>query len=209
MKKHILLKSLAVALLIGSSFTLTAGTTVQAAKHKKREIATTDVQTDDNWNYPFNKDMQNGVHPLYASQKFGITNYARCLHPVSYFHDGWDFGVSEVGKKATVKAIHPGTVKEVRYGNGLGWFVWVVSPDHYVEIYQEGFSQKKDIAVKVGQEVQTGTKIGKLTGTHLHLGLTKTNKKYINQNGYPCGNWYKNNGTWLNPVATIKKNLND
>lgn len=207
MKRHALLCSLMTALLLGSSFLLKTNTT-QAAKSKKRETGVATVLTDSSWNYPFNKDIKNGVRPLAQAQEFGITNYARCLHPLSYFHDGWDFGVSEVGKKATVKAVHPGTVKEVRYGNGLGWFVWVISPDHYVEIYQEGFSHKKDISVQAGEQVQTGDKIGKLTGTHLHLGLSKTNKKYINKNGYPCGNWYKNNGTWLNPVATIAKNRN-
>lgn len=143
---------------------------------------------------------------MYNSQTFGNTDYARSLKPLSYFHDGWDFGWGEVGH-STVRAVHPGTVKSVSYGNGLGWFVWVVSPDNYVEIYQEGFNKKSNIKVKPGQEVKTGQAIGKLTGTHLHLGITKTNKKYINKHGYPCNNWNKNNGTWLNPVKTIEDNM--
>lgn len=60
---------------------------------------------------------------------------------------------------------------------------------------------------EVGQTVKTGQKIGKLTGSHLHLSLTKTNHKYINANGFPCNNWFINNGTWLNPVKVIQKNL--
>ena len=57
---------------------------------------------------------------MYKAQTFGMTDYARSLSPLSYFHDGWDFGFSEVGH-STVKAIHPGTVKEVRQAPGLGW----------------------------------------------------------------------------------------
>lgn len=207
MKKHKkFLLTLAATLALTTTFTL--GNQTEAAKKKKRDINIEQVENQNSdWSYPFAKNIKNGVKPMYESQTFGITDYARSLNPLSYFHDGWDFGVSEVGKNSTVKAIHPGTVKEVNYGNGLGWFVWVVSDDKYVEIYQEGFNSKNDISVKPGQEVKTGQKIGKLTGTHLHLGLTKTNKKYINKNGYPCNNWYKNNGTWLNPVKTITKEL--
>lgn len=199
--------TLTAILALSSAFTF--NNNVQAAKHKKKDLtpSTELVQGQDSWNYPFNKDIKNGVHPMYEAQTFGITDYIRSYNPLSYFHDGWDFGISEVGKNATVKAIHPGTVKKVAYGNGLGWFVWVTSPDKYVEIYQEGFASKNDIKVKAGQEITTGQKIGKLTGTHLHLGLTKTNHKYINQNGFPCNNWNHNVGTWLNPIKTIQKNL--
>lgn len=172
--------------------------TVKTTKKKAKKLT---------WGYPFAVQKKKGVRPMYNSQTFGITDYARSYNPLSYFHDGWDFGVSEVGKKATVKAIHPGTVKEVKYGAGLGWYVWVISDDKYVEIYQEGFNSKKDIKVKAGQKIKTGQKIGKLTGTHLHLGLTKTTHKYINKNGYPCNNWYRNVGTWMNPVKMIEKNV--
>lgn len=159
-----------------------------------------------NWGYPFAKLTKKGVHPMYQSQTFGYTNYARSYNPLSYFHDGWDFGWSEVGH-STVKAVHPGKVVKVAYGNGLGWFIWIESPDKYVEIYQEGFKRKKDIKVKQGKHIKTGQRIGKLTGSHLHLGLTKTNKNYINKYGFPCNNWYLNNGTWLNPVKTIQNNI--
>ena len=165
-----------------------------------------DAAKKESWNYPFARLNKNGVRPMYNAQIFGQTNYLRSIKPKSYFHDGWDFGWSEVGH-STVKAIHPGTVQKVAYANGLGWFVWVISPDNYVEIYQEGFKHKKDISVKPGKYVKTGQKIGKLTGTHLHLGLTKTNKKYINRYGFPCENWYRDVGVWLNPIKTIQRNL--
>lgn len=143
---------------------------------------------------------------MYNAQTFGITNYMRSTTPPSYFHDGWDFGFSEVGH-SNVYAIHQGTVKKVAYGNGLGWFIWVISPDNYVEVYQEGFNKKKDIYVKTGQKIKLDQKIGKLTGSHLHLGVTQTNKDYINKYGFPCKNWNVNNGTWLNPIEVIKSNL--
>lgn len=200
MKKHRKLLTIFAAFLMSTSLF-----TGLAAKNSPSVQAASSSSTK-SWDYPFTELDKKGVRPMYESQVYGITDYARCLNPLSYFHDGWDFGWGEVGR-STVKAIHPGKVKEVAYGNGLGWFVWVVSPDKYVEIYQEGFNKKKDISVKAGQTVKTGQKIGKLTGSHLHLGLSKTTKKYINQHGYPCGNWYKNNGTWLNPVSTIKKNI--
>ncbi|MFC2694085.1 MAG: M23 family metallopeptidase, partial [Lactobacillus crispatus] len=168
---------------------------------------TTEVQPKNlKWAYPFKANKKNGVRPMYNAQTFGITNYMRSTTPPSYFHDGWGFGFSEVGH-SNVYAIHQGTVKKVAYGNGLGWFIWVISPDNYVEVYQEGFNKKKDIYVKTGQKIKLGQKIGKLTGSHLHLGVTQTNKDYINKYGFPCKNWNVNNGTWLNPIEVIKSNL--
>lgn len=196
----------AALLTLASSFTFSSSTTEAAKKKKDINVEQTEQIENNSWGYPFAKLDKNGVNPMYNAQIFGNTNYARSLKPLSYFHDGWDFGWGEVGH-STVRAIHPGTVKKVAYGSGLGWFVWVVSPDKYVEIYQEGFNKKKDVSVKAGQTVETGQKIGKLTGSHLHLGVTKTTKKYINAHGYPCNNWFINNGTWLNPVKTIEKNM--
>lgn len=203
MKKSLL--SIAALAALTSSFIFGANTTHADEQTTNTENSSVSIKND--WSYPFAKNNKNGVRPMYNAQIFGNTDYARSINPLSYFHNGWDFGWGEVGH-STVEAIHPGTVKQVAYGSGLGWYVWVVSPDNYVQIYQEGFNNKKDISVKPGQTVKTGQKIGKLTGSHLHLGLTKTNKKYINVYGAPCNNWYKNNGTWLNPVKTIEKNIN-
>lgn len=154
------------------------------------------------WTYPFARLRHQPLRPWWG-QQYGITGYLRSRHPISYFHDGYDFGHSQVGYRP-VHAIHSGTVYRVAYGNGLGWFVWVVSPDNYVEIYQEGFKHKRDIRVKTGQQLKLGQVVGRLTGSHLHLGITETSKPYINKHGYPCGNWYKNNGTWLNPTKYFK-----
>lgn len=216
MKKHKLITISAIAILAGNfiGFTKTVHAAdnittqdVISSTNNEKDNTTESKKVKNTWGYPFAIQKKKGIRPMYNSQTFGMTDYARSLNPLSYFHDGWDFGVSEVGKKASVKAIHPGTVKEVRYGAGLGWYVWVISDDGYVEIYQEGFNSRKDIKVKSGQKVKTGQKIGKLTGTHLHLGLTRTTKKYINAQGFPCNNWYRNVGTWLNPVSMIEKHV--
>lgn len=202
-KSKKILTSLAAAFTLGS--TLLTTTVSAAGATSTNNSSTTQVSSNikNEWVYPFAKNEKYGVRPMYRAQTFGKTDFARSIKPLSYFHNGWDFGWGEVGR-STVNAIHPGTVQKVAYGNGLGWFVWVVSPDNFVEIYQEGFKKKKDIYVKPGQQVKAGQKIGKLTGTHLHLGVTTTDSNYINKNGFPCENWWKDNGTWLNPITVIK-----
>lgn len=47
-----------------------------------------------------------------------------------------------------------------------------------------------------------------MTSSHLHLGLTKTTKDYINKHGFPCKNWNVDNRTWLNSINVIKKYYN-
>lgn len=197
------------AVLLGSSLSasvVSADTVDNSSNTTTNVTSQTPAKKTYKWAYPFKVCDKYGVRPMYNSQTFGITDYMRSINPPSYFHDGWDFGHSEVGY-SPVYAIHEGTVKKVAYGSGLGWFIWVISPDKYVEVYQEGFNKKSDIYVKTGQKIKVGQKIGKLTGSHLHLGLTKTTKNYINKAGFPCNNWNVNNGTWLNPISTIKKYL--
>ncbi|KAA8815003.1 M23 family metallopeptidase, partial [Lactobacillus crispatus] len=163
MKFRKLIISLLGTALLTSSVGLS--TTTASADTLDDSQNTTEVQPKNlKWAYPFKANKKNGVRPMYNAQTFGITNYMRSTTPPSYFHDGWDFGFSEVGH-SNVYAIHQGTVKKVAYGNGLGWFIWVISPDNYVEVYQEGFNKKKDIYVKTGQKIKLGQKIGKLTGS--------------------------------------------
>lgn len=195
------------AALVSTSITTSASSIVSAdtiTDNSTIATETTAVKKTYKWTYPFKANDKYGVRPMSNAQVFGMTNYMRSVNPPSYFHDGWDFGHSEVGY-SPVYAIHAGTVKKVAYGSGLGWFIWVISPDKYVEVYQEGFTKKSDIYVKSGQKIKAGQKIGRLTGSHLHLGLTKTDKKYINQHGFPCNNWNVDNGTWLNPISVIQK----
>lgn len=168
----------------------------------KKKVAEKDI-----WGYPFAKCYTKKIKYL-SGQRYGKTDICRRTYPKkSYFHDGWDFGWSEVGNKAAVLAVHPGTVKKIAYVQGLDYYVWVVSDDGYVEIYQEAFLNRSDISVKVGQKLKLGQKIGRLTDSHLHLGVTKTSKDYITKKGHPYKNYYKDNGTWLNPMTIITTSL--
>ncbi|GAA3636107.1 M23 family metallopeptidase [Lactobacillus hamsteri] len=168
-------------------------------KAKKKHIAT--------WGYPFKRLYEKKI-AFKSGQEYGETDVMRRTKPKSYFHDGFDFGFSEVGH-SPVLAIHDGIVHKVHYRPGMGLYVWIISKDGYVEIYQEGFLNDYDIYVKKGQHVKLGQKIGKLTGSHIHLGVTKTDKHYIDKHGDPCGNWWKNNGTWLNPMKIINNDLKE
>lgn len=196
--------------LVGSSFNIANVVSADTAEDSSLAVTTENVKEKKTykWCYPFKVCEKHGVRSMFKAQTFGMTDYMRSSNPPYYFHDGWDFGYSEVGR-SNVYAIHAGTVKKVAYGSGLGWFIWVISPDKYVEVYQEGFTKKKDIYIKKGQKIKAGQKIGKMTGSHLHLGLTKTNKDYINKHGFPCKNWNVDNGTWLNPINVIKKYYNE
>lgn len=64
-----------------------------------------------------------------------------------------------------------------------------------------------DIYVKKGQKIKLGQKIGRLTGSHIHLGITKTDKDYIDKHGVPCHYYWKDNGTWLNPMKIIEDDI--
>lgn len=157
------------------------------------------------WGYPFERLYHKNIK-FKSGQEFGETDVLRRPDKKSYFHDGFDFGFSEVGH-SPVLAVHAGKVHKVKYRAGMGLYIWVISDDGYVEVYQEGFLSITDIYVKKGQHIKLGQKIGKLTGSHLHLGVTKTDKHYIDKHGDPCGNWWKNNGTWLNPMKIIKDDI--
>lgn len=159
------------------------------------------------WGYPFERLYEKDIK-FKSGQKFGKTDVLRRTNPKSYFHDGYDFGFSEVGH-SPVLAINSGIVHRVHFKPGMGLYVWVISKDGYVEIYQEGFLNDTDIYVKKGQHVKLGQKIGRLTGSHIHLGVTKTDKHYIDKHGDPCGNWWKNNGTWLNPMKIITDDIKE
>lgn len=152
------------------------------------------------WGWPFKsikskEDVENNS-PLPA-QHYGHTGYSRGSGD---FHDGWDFQSASWGGQDVV-AVHDGTVYKV--GNEVGWwYVWVKSSDGYNEIYQEGFNSRSDISVSEGDTVKVGDKIGTLTGTHLHLGITNKDIKSSVQSGY------SDDGTWLNPLDVISGSAN-
>ena len=175
------------------------------ATSKKVKKTTKKISHKVTWGYPFERLYHKQIK-FKSGQKFGETDILRRPDKKSYFHDGYDFGFSEVGH-SPVLAVHEGTVHKVKYRPGMGLYVWIISKDGYVEVYQEGFLSITDIYVKKGEHVKLGQKIGKLTGSHIHLGVTKTDKHYIDKHGDPCGNWWKNNGTWLNPMKIIEDDI--
>lgn len=110
------------------------------------------------WGYPFKKLYEKKIK-FKSGQKFGETDVIRRYYPTkSYFHDGYDFGFSEV-EHSTVYAVHAGTVHKVKYAPGLGLYVWVISKDGYVEIYQEGFLSITDIYVKKAKKLNLGKRL--------------------------------------------------
>ncbi|WP_251717381.1 M23 family metallopeptidase [Lactobacillus agrestimuris] len=172
--------------------------------HKVKKKKVVKKKVAETWIYPFKKLDEKKIN-FKSGQKFGETDVIRRVKPKSYFHDGFDFGFSEVGH-SPVFAIHDGVVHKVHFRPGMGLYIWVISPDGYVQVYQEGFLSITDIYVKKGEKVKMGQKIGRLTGSHIHLGLTKTDKNYIDKHGDPCKYWWKNNGTWIDPMKVITAN---
>lgn len=200
----VLIMAIAIKPLLNHANPLLSNQRISSAKTKKVEHKN-HYYSKSTWVYPFEKLNEKKIN-FKSGQRFGETDILRRPKSNSYFHDGYDFGFSEVGH-SPVFAIHEGTVEKVKFRPGMGLYVWIISKDGYVEVYQEGFLNDTDIYVKKGQHVDLGQKIGRLTGSHIHLGVTKTDKDYIDKHGDPCKNWYKNNGTWLNPMSIINNNL--
>lgn len=114
--------------------------------------------------------------------------------PPSGFHDGMDIGAAAQIPGHKVYACHSGTIVYSGYHSAaLLWLVILKTGKYYVW-YQEFTASGANIAVKVGQKVKAKQLIGNVTGTHLHIGITK--QKDMNQ---ALASWDKNNGTWLNP----------
>ncbi len=146
-----------------------------------------------NWTWPFHKPYTGSFE---EGQQFGQTSYHR--PGGSYFHDGFDFGSAIYGQGSDILAVSDG---EVIYtgvmGNGLGSVI-VLSIPPYQVMYQEFSTSTSDIFVQTGQHVTEGQRIGRLSASHLHLGITKENWQTA------LGSWSVDNGTWLNPITIIQ-----
>lgn len=150
-------------------------------------------KTSNPWGWPF---PSVGEGKFTGGQLFGV--HAGGEFRTNGFHNGLDFGnVDHPG--SSIHAIHGGTVTRIAWANGLKWYVLFHSSDGYNIVYQEAFSSKSNITVKVGQTVKTGAVIGTRTTDHLHVGVTKAgfdqalSKSFIND------------GTWLDPQKLIKE----
>lgn len=148
------------------------------------------------WGWPFPNIPKDGEPKWIDGQQYGYTSYPRGS---TNFHDGFDFGSSWYNGNAL--AVHPGTVHQISTYAGQWWFIWVKSNDGYNEIYQEGFNNG-DIYVHVGQQVNVGTPLARVTQSHTHIGITKQQIPVAYYHGYD------NDGTWLNPIQVIKDGIN-
>lgn len=137
------------------------------------------------WRLPFDGPLK----PFEEGQQFGNTSYPRGR---GYFHDGYDFGSAKYS--GDFKAVNDGKVIYASYyGYGLGTVIVLQIADYQV-MYQE-FGNT--IYVKVGDQVKAGQALGRLTTTHLHLGMTKQDWRTA------LGSWDLDNGTWVNPIPIL------
>lgn len=151
------------------------------------------------WGWPFKTIPKDGPTRYENGQQYGHTGMIR--GGGNDFHDGYDFGSAIVGAGQPILAVHDGKVFKV--ANDVGWwYVWVKSSDGYNEVYQEAFNGRGDIVVNEGDEVKVGDKIGTLSGSHLHLGITKKAITSSVQSGY------SDDGTWLDPIKIVKEGIN-
>ena len=153
------------------------------------------LKTLNKWGWPF---PSVGEGKFSSDQLFGVHvgNGRR-----NYFHDGLDFGsIDHPGSE--IHAIHGGTVMEVSYAAGIGWYVLTHSSDGYDIIYQEAFSSESKISVKKGQHIKTGSVIGNRDTNHVHIGVCK--KPYSWSMGFYKGHSFDPHWHWLDPLKLIK-----
>ena len=147
---------------------------------------------NDKWGWPF---PSAGEGRFSGAQLFGVN--AGGQFRMNGFHDGLDFGsIDHPG--AEVHAIHGGKVTQIGYTAGLDWYV-LVDTGEYLTVYQEAFSNRNNIQVQVGQQINVGDVIGRRDTSHLHIGVTRQHNFNI-----ALANSFNNNGTWLNPLDLIR-----
>lgn len=156
------------------------------------------------WVWPFST-IKESPKSLDGGQ-YGHTSYSRGS---TNFHDGFDFsnGLNGVHNGSAVLAVTSGKIYKVGYDSAAHYYIWEKAGDYNI-IYQEGFTYKDDIDVKKGDTVKIGQKIGTITDSHVHLGIT-TNKKNpaMNQTGSPVANGFDHPNCWLNPIKVIQHGL--
>ncbi|WP_056995164.1 phage tail protein [Limosilactobacillus equigenerosi] len=145
------------------------------------------------WGWPF-RGMNGAPTSWENGQQFGHTGWVRPGSGGSDFHDGFDFGSAHYS--GDILCVHGGTVTSVGYQAGF-MVVTVKSSDGLTTVYQE-FGNS--VSVRVGQSVKTGDVIGRLTTTHLHLGITTKDFATAFAHSFDEG------GGWLDPIKTIQSN---
>lgn len=143
---------------------------------------------DGSFGYPF-ACISGSYQPLDGGQ-FGHTSLPR---GGGDFHDGVDFsiGTSGITSGMDVLAVHSGTVKQI---NATGYDdVWIVGGGY--GILEQEFG---NVTVKAGDKVQKGDKIGTLTGSHCHVGVTKQTDQMKAE-----ASAYIDDGTWIDPLSLM------
>lgn len=145
-----------------------------------------------NWGWPFRKSYT-GMYE--EGQQFGNTAHPRGR---GFFHDGFDFGSAIYGSGSEILAVHEGEIIYTGYmGTELGSVI-ILSVPPYQVMYQEFSFSTSDIHVATGNRVSKGQVIGRLTSSHLHLGITQKDWRTA------LNSWDINDGTWLNPISIIQ-----
>ncbi|MDA3964926.1 M23 family metallopeptidase [Enterococcus thailandicus] len=137
------------------------------------------------WRLPFDGSLKS----YEEGQQFGNTSYPRGR---GYFHDGYDFGSAKYS--GDFKSVNDGKVIFAGYVSQEIEYAIVLQIADYQVMYQEFGST---IYVKTGDQVKVGHDLGKLTTTHLHLGITKQDWRTA------LGSWDIDNGTWINPIPIL------
>lgn len=162
--------------------------------HRRRETlvsSPTQSGTGGGWGSPF----PSLGHKQFASyQLFGVHSGGEFRQ--NGFHDGLDFGTA-IYPGSEVHCVHGAKVTRISYMGELGYYVVTHSDDGYNIDYQEAFSSKSQIKVKVGQYVKTGEVIGIRDEDHVHIGITKKDFDYALRYAFT------NNGTWIDPEPLI------
>lgn len=156
------------------------------------------------WTWPF-KSISETPQKIEGGQ-YGTTTFPRGS---TNFHDGFDFsnGLNGIHNGSSVIAVTTGTIYKVGYDRAALYYIWEKAGNYNI-IYQEGFRKKSDILVHKGDKVKIGQKIGTLSGTHIHLGITTDSKNPdMKKLDSPVANGYDHPSCWLNPITVISKGL--
>ena len=148
------------------------------------------------WGWPFPNIPANGRPRVTVNgQQYGHTGWFG--RGGQDYHDGFDFGAGLYNGNCL--AVHPGTVYQIG-SYTYWWFIWIKSPDGYNIVYQEGF-RRSDIYVNVGQQVNVGTPLARVTQDHTHIGISNKPIAVAYQHAF------MDDGTWLNPVDVIANGI--
>lgn len=128
------------------------------------------------------------------SDPWGYRAWRKSARNPTGFHDGMDIGNAAQIPEHKIYACHSGTVVYSAYMMAELMWVIIIKTGKYYIWYQEFTSTANNVAVKVGDKVKAKQYLGYVTGTHVHVGITK--QKDINQ---ALASAFTNNGTWLNP----------